>query len=458
MSDASPVARESERAVRVDLGNVQGLVVSMYPRRVARHLLFRFGGSAGGRAFVERLLPEVTMGDTPLDSAPDPFVNVGVTYQGLQALDAEPTVLDALSAAFQDGPDPGRLGDAAGSRSAHENWWERRFRTEDVHCIVHLHVASDEAREAASAHVRQLALEAGVTELIPRSDGTALDAQSLGGGKLHFGYTDGITHPDIGWDDASRTDGQVDFREFLLGYAGGHESPGADQLRDGAYGAFRWIYQDVAMFERFLSTEGPRLFPDRAAEDAKELLAAKLMGRWRDGTPLVLSPEHADPTMSRSNDFAYARDDPKGDGCPFSAHIRVVNPRDQQLDPVPAAEGVPHVARRGMPYGPALEGAEDDGQDRGMMGIFICSDLRRQLYKLTDWIKRNDFSPVYNRNRRTQDALVANRALPGVVTQFTIPRETGDATVSLPDFVHTKGTAFLLYPSKSMLQRLAIQP
>jgi deferrochelatase/peroxidase EfeB len=442
--------------VRVDLGNVQGLVVSMYPRRVVRHLLFRFGGSADGRTFVRSLEPDVTMGDAPLDTAPDPLVNVGLTYEGLRALAAEPALLDELSAPFQEGPDPGRLGDAAGSRSAPENWWEGRFRTEDVHCIVHLHVASDEARETASAHVRRLAEKAGVTELIARGDGTALDARSLGGGKLHFGYTDGITHPDVAWDDESRTAGQTDFREFLLGYGDGHADPGADQLRDGAYGAFRWIYQDVATFERFLGTEGPRLFADRAPDDAKELLAAKLMGRWRDGTPLVLSPERADPALSRSDDFTYARDDPKGDRCPFSAHIRVVNPRDQELDPVQAAEGVPRVMRRGLPYGPLLEGSEDDGADRGIMGIFVCGDLRRQLYTLTDWIKRNDFSPVYDGNRRVQDALVANRALPGVVPQFTIPRATGAATATLPDFVHTKGTAFLLYPSKSTLRRLSL--
>jgi Dyp-type peroxidase family len=452
MPDQSPGGSESERAVRVDLGNVQGLVVAMYPRRVVRHLLFRFGASAGGRAFLQRLLPDITMGDAPLDTAPDPFMNVGITYQGLQALEAEPALLDALSTTFQEGPDPGRLGDAAGSRSAPDNWWERRFRTEDLHCIVHLHVASDEARESASAHVRELARQAGVTELIPRSDGTPLDARSLGGGKLHFGYTDGITHPDVGWDDGSRTPGQTDFREFLLGYANGHQS----HLRDGAYGAFRWIYQDVATFERFLSTEAPRLFADRAPEDAKELLAAKMMGRWRDGTPLVLSPERADSAMSRSNDFAYAHDDPNGARCPFSAHIRVVNPRDEQLDAVAAAEGVPRVVRRGMPYGPVLEGSEDDGQDRGIMGIFVCSDLRRQLYTLTGWIQRNDFSPVYDGNRRVQDALVANRALPGVVPEFTIPREAHGATASLPDFVHTKGTAFLLYPSRSTLQTLSI--
>jgi deferrochelatase/peroxidase EfeB len=428
----------------------------MYRRPVVRHLLFRFGGGAEGRTFVRRLAPDITMGDAP-DEAPDPFINIGITYRGLQALHAEPALIGQLSTTFREGPDPRRLGDAAGTRSATDTWWEHQFPTEDVHCIVHLHVRTDEARESASAHVRELAQESGMTELIPRMDGTVLDGRSLGRGRLHFGYTDGITHPEISWDDESRTPEQLDFREFLLGYAGSAQSAEAARVRDGAYGAFRWIYQDVATFNRFLSTEGPRLYPDRAPSDAEELLAAKMMGRWRDGTPLVLSPGGPDPAMARRNDFGYEHDDPDGHRCPFSAHIRVVNPRDQRLHAAVATGGVPPVVRRGMPYGPVLEGIEDDGRDRGIIGIFVCGDLRRQLYTLTSWVQRNDFSPVYDSNSRVQDALVANRAMYGAVPQFTIPREGGDATVTLPDFIHTKGTAFLLYASKSALQELSVQ-
>jgi hypothetical protein len=110
-----------------------------------------------------------------------------------------------------------------------------------------------------------------------------------------------------------------------------------------------------------------------------------------------------------------------------------------------------------MPYGPWLEGIEDDGRDRGIIGIFVCSDLRRQVYTLTNWIQRNDFSPVYDPNGRVQDALVANRATYGAVPQFTIPGEGGDVAVTLPDFIRTKGTAFLLYPSRSTLQELSAQ-
>ncbi len=448
--------------MKIDFGNVQGMVVHPYRRPIVRHLLFNFDGGAAARMFVSQLLPRVTMADWPLDSAPDPLVNVGFSFRGLQALGVDEALLTEFDAVFQEGPDPWPLGDVPGSSSDPAQWWEGKFRTEDVHCIVHIYVSSDDALEPASTEIRALARDAKVCERIPRKDGTVLDGRSLGGSKLHFGYRDGITHPDVCWDDASAAPGQLDFRNFLLGYSteacscAPRKGPAADLVRDGSYGAFRWIYQDVAAFNEFLRVRGPLLYPHLAQADAEELLAAKLMGRWRDGTPLVLSPDRPDPTMATRNDFGYRDQDPNGYRCPFSAHIRVVNPRDQELDPV--VEGVPGVIRRGMPYGPPLPSAQDDGVDRGIIGLFLCSDLRRQVYTLTDWIKQNDFSPVYDVNRRVQDALLGNRAVPGTEATFILPSVSGPASErGLPDFVRTKGTAFLLYPSKAALQTLAVE-
>jgi deferrochelatase/peroxidase EfeB len=341
------------------------------------------------------------------------------------------------------------------------NWWEGQFKTEDVHCIVHVYARSDTAAQDGMQMVRELARRSGLTELIPRRDGTVLQARSLGGAKVHFGYTDGISHPDVCWDDDIPVlSHQVNFRNFLLGYSTDEypsapgRGPAADFVRDSAYGMFRWVYQDVAAFNLFLSTRGPRLFPDLPTADAEELLAAKMMGRWRDGTPLVLSPDRPDKRLSTSNDFGYATQDPDGHRCPFSAHIRIVNPRDTPLDPV-VVEGVPCILRRGMPYGPPLQGHEDDGADRGLVGVFLCTDLRKQIYTLTSWVTQNNFSSVYDADRRAQDPLLGNRAMPGTNADFILPGVGGGATVkNLPDFVHTKGTAFLLYPGKATLSSM----
>jgi hypothetical protein len=78
--------------------------------------------------------------------------------------------------------------------------------------------------------------------------------------------------------------------------------------------------------------------PGLVAEE-EELIAAKMVGRWRSGAPLVLAPDRDDPALgadgNRNNDFGYA-DDMKGLKCPFSAHIRRVNPRDALKDDVVA--------------------------------------------------------------------------------------------------------------------------
>lgn len=450
--------------MKLNLAGVQALVTDPYRRPTSRHLIFRFRDGASSRAFLGELAQTVTMAGVKLDSTPDPLLNVGITHNGLSALGVDPALLAKFDAVFKLGPRAValNLGDVSGSRSDPESWWEGKFPTEDVHCVVHLYARSEEAAEAATQTVRELAGNREITELCPRRDGTILQGRSLGGAQLHFDYTDGISHPDICWEDeVVLAPSQVDFRNFLLGYSTPQYpsapacGPAADLARDSTYGVFRWLYQDVAAFNLFLSTQGPQLFPDLPPADAEELLAAKVMGRWRDGTPLVLSPDRPDPQLATSNDFSYAAQDPDGHRCPFSAHIRVVNPRDTPLDPV-VVGGVPCILRRGMPYGPPLQGTEDDGTDRGLVGMFLCADLRKQVCTLTSWVMRNDFSPVYNVNRRVQDPLVGNRRMPGTSPHFTVPAPGGGARVkNLPDFVHTKGTAFLLYPGKNTLIALS---
>ncbi len=74
------------------------------------------------------------------------------------------------------------------------------------------------------------------------------------------------------------------------------------------------------------------------------MLAAKLMGRWRSGAPLVLAPEKDDPVIAddpqRNNNFNYAKMEPQGYGVPLGSHIRTLS-TDCSRASVSAMESLP---------------------------------------------------------------------------------------------------------------------
>ena len=88
-----------------------------------------------------------------------------------------------------------------------------------------------------------------------------------------------------------------------------------------------------------------------------ELVAAKLAGRWLDGSPLMLHPwvDEGPGPREELNDFRYGRD-PRGRACPLGAHIRRANPRDGL--PGGAHRTRRHrIIRRGIPYRRQQRGA-----------------------------------------------------------------------------------------------------
>src|SRR6202008_4981803 len=122
-------------------------------------------------------------------------------------------------------------------------------------------------------------------------------------------------------------DGQPDGRggwrggrtgEFMHGYededGGLAAAPAAPFDRNGTFVVYRKLAMDVAAFRRFVAGAGDPGGPDQ--------LAAKLVGRWPDGTPRAHSPHRPDPGLAadpvRINDFSY-RDDAEGLRCPIGA-------------------------------------------------------------------------------------------------------------------------------------------
>ena len=73
---------------------------------------------------------------------------------------------------------------------------------------------------------------------------------------------------------------------------------------------YRKLHQNVATFRKYLNECGS------AYPGGKEKLASKFIGRWRDGTPVELSPDQPAPSITqdpnRSTNFTYGGDLAKG--------------------------------------------------------------------------------------------------------------------------------------------------
>src|SRR5437763_3522072 len=139
--------------------------------------------------------------------------------------------------------------------------------------------------------------------------------------------------------------------------------------------------------------------------EEQELIAAKLMGRWRSGAPLVLAPEKDDPALGadpqRNNDFNYKDSDPHGYAVPLGAHMRRMNPPDTA-----ANMNRRRMIRRGAIYGPHLpQGAPEGGKVRGIASFIICASLVRQFeFAQNVWINDKNFHELGNE----RDPIIGN--------------------------------------------------
>jgi hypothetical protein len=217
----------------------------------------------------------------------------------------------------------------------------------------------------------------------------------------HFGFRDGLSQPfvDLGLGDTAPGGGNPSRNGTWTPIAPGEIflnlpdedneiqlSPVSEKLRNGStFLVFRKLEQDVAGFRAFLRRQ-------RRDPEGQDALAAQLVGRWRNGTPLVLSPEtsrvvHNDATL---NDFRFAADDPRGEKCPLGAHIRRVNPRD-----IGGRDEVRRhrILRRGISYGGPLLGEKgDDVEKRGLLFIAANSRIDLQFEVIqADWINGGEF-------------------------------------------------------------------
>ena len=351
----------------------------------------------------------------------------------------------------------------------------------------------------------------------------------LSGAKEHFGFRDGVSQVAIRgrlsdsprhfltrrwFDPADRRaleyarPGQplVWPGQFVFGYrrgdpldslSGGSVKPGgAPWTQDGSLLVLRRLRQNVPAFREFVSSEAARLsqltgFADMTADK----LAAKIVGRWPDGSALARTP--VEPNSGEASDmlcinaFEYSAEwepanvcsDPKvkeegleaavigelrtvpgaaadtfGVQCPRFAHVRKVNPRGLNTDQAnsPLSTRQFQMLRRGITWGSEYSAADaaDDG-DRGLLFMSYQTSIANQFEKLTlAWMNLED--PPEGPSG--QDLLVGQdneRTVRRAVLRSDDPAhpDTAEPISTETPWIVATGGEYLFAPSKAALRQ-----
>lgn len=434
----------------LELDDIQHILLTRTPAMTGCYEFLSFDSRAAGQAWLTELLDRVASAAEVRTSVDDQsrWITLAFTFTGLRALGVDERSLATFPPEFREGMAARAdiLGDTGANAPQH---WLGGLAGDDLHAIAIL-FARDEAetQRCIGEHDKLLQRCPGVRRL-SRLDLNATPPFNFA--HDHFGFRDRLSQPVMkgsGEDPTPGSGAPLEPGEFILGYPDENGPPAnlpqPEVLsRNGSYMAYRRLQEHVGLFRDYLRENA-----DTA--EGEELLAAKFMGRWRSGAPLVLAPDRDDPELGadpmRNNDFGYEQMDPHGYACPLGAHARRLNPRD-------TAHNMHRrrMIRRGATYGPALpEGTPDDGADRGIAAFIICANLVRQFeFAQNVWINDKNFHELGNEHDPicgTQDGSL----------DFTVPkRPIRRVHRGLPAFTTLSGGAYFFLPGISALRYLA---
>ncbi len=447
--------------------DIQGFTLRGYNLPVARYLFLEFTDAGRTRSLIHRLLDEITTGQQWDGGKPESTVNIAFTHRGLVALELPDATLLSFPVEFQQGMR--KRSDILGDTGLNSpNRWDSLWLDGRVHAWLGVNAKSAESLDICCAQMTALAQQTGGATVIGSQDAAAAVIDGQPSTKEHFGFTDGFGNPDYLGVSRNSQPGQgklmADGRwaplatgELLLGYADeAGELPVAPVphllASNGTFMVYRKLHQNLATFRAYLDEQAA------GYSGGKEKLAAKFIGRWRDGTPIELSPDRPDPSIAQdpaqSTNFRFGAD-LDGTRCPIGAHIRRVHPRDafgfngKLIDRR-------RITRRGLPYGRfAAEGeAVSDDEDRGVIFMALNANISRQFeFVQQQWIEYGNDAHLGN----DKDILMGNHGGRG---KFVIQ---GDATATnpplicsmLPNFVELRGGDYFFLPSITALGMIA---
>jgi Dyp-type peroxidase family len=434
----------------LEFDDIQHILLTRTPALTGRYEFLSFRNPAGGRAWLAGILDKVQSAAQARTSVEKDkrWVTVAFTWNGLRALGVDEASLATFPEEFRQGM-TARASVLGDTGKNHPDHWVGGLASPELHAVVILFARDHrERRRCQAEHDRHVALCAGVEVL------SALDLEAtppFDYAHDQFGYRDRLSQPVIEGSGEEPTPGSgapLKAGEFILGYpdeAGPPANlPQPEVLaRNGSFMAYRRLEEHVGAFRQFLREHGN-------TPEEQELLAAKLMGRWRSGAPLVLAPDKDDPALGadplRNNDFNYATMDPHGYAVPLGSHMRRMNPRDTA-----ANVNRRRMIRRGATYGPPLpEGMPDDGVERGIAAFVICASLIRQFeFAQNVWANDKNFNELGNE----RDPIIGYQ---DGTLEYKIPKRPIRKTIAgLPAFTTLRGGAYFFLPGIKALRYLA---
>jgi len=433
----------------LEFDDIQYILLTRAPAITGRYEFLSFRSADAGRAWLAAILEtvhSVQQARTSIEKD-NRWVSVAFTWNGLRTLGVEEASLVTFPEEFKQGMVARAevLGDTGAN---HPDNWIGGLDSPDLHAIIILFARDEEERVRCQAEHDKFIAQCDGVEVL-----SSLDLEATPPFEYphdHFGYRDRLSEPVIKGSGEEPTPGSgapLKAGEFILGYPA-EDGPPANLpqpeilSRNGSFMAYRRLQEHVGAFRDFLRKYGE-------TREEQELLAAKLMGRWRSGAPLVLAPDKDDPALGadpqRNNDFNYRQQDPLGYAVPLGSHIRRMNPRDTA-----ANMNRRRMIRRGGTYGPHLpEDAPEDGVERGIAAFVLCASLIRQFeFAQNVWANDRNFHELGNE----RDPFIGNQ---DGTLEYKIPkRPIRKKITGLPAFTTVRGGAYFFLPGLRALRYL----
>ena len=314
----------------LETDDIQHILLTRTPALTGRYEFLTFrSAAAGGLAGGHSRKGAVGCGDAASVESDKRWVTVAFTWNGLRALGVDEASLSTFPEEFRQGmaARAEMLGDTGANDPAN---WVGGLASPDSTPSSSCSPATPRSATDAWSSTRTSSRSATASSGSPSLDLEATPPFEYA--HDHFGYRDRLSQPVIEGTGETPTPGSgaaIKAGEFILGYPD-EDGPAVNLpqpevlSRNGSYMAYRCMQEHVGAFRDFLRQNGQ-------TPEEQELIAAKLMGRWRSGAPLVLAPERT--TRRSAPTLAQQRFRLQGDGSarlcgPLGSHMRRMNPRD----------------------------------------------------------------------------------------------------------------------------------